>query len=256
MNSESSAKRLKQRWEALAKTERRDYYIASHPGWDDPKIWASRASADAGFVLQGFSDDRLREAKVLEIGCGVGRLVPSIAKRVGRYTGIDIATSCIAEARKRCQELDNTRFEECNGEEIPEAVLDQQYDIIFAAAVFIHCPLDVIEKMIAAAWKSLAPGGEFRFQLRGDLADNKGIQIPLEVLEEMEKEELKEAHRGVEQAKTEGDEQALEEDYMGFAFSYDAAQEMVDRILPHDVQLLRMSHAFIFGFVSKKSLSS
>src|SRR5262249_15948332 len=43
--------------------------------------------------------------RVLDFGCGVGRLVIPLAKRCGQVVGVDVAQSMLAEARSICGKL-------------------------------------------------------------------------------------------------------------------------------------------------------
>ena len=64
---------------------------------------------------------------------------------------------------------------------MPAAVLDQRFDLIFAAAVFIHCPRSVIEAYLRQVPSVAKPGAVFRFQVCTDPADPSEL-IPLEAI--------------------------------------------------------------------------
>lgn len=249
----ASALALKQRWERLARSPRRDYYVASHAGWDDGETWTRHARDVAGFVFQGMADERLLGAHVLEIGCGVGRLTPFVAGRVRSYTGIDIAPSLVAEAQRRCAGVVNARFFETDGTSVPAAACDRAYDLIFAAAVFIHCPREVTLAMLHAGWGLIAPGGELRFQLLADVSDTGGLEVPPEALAEIERAQQEEVERGRAQAEDAGETEPLEEDYMGHAFGWEEARGTCAAIFGREAGLLRFGHAFIFGAVRRES---
>jgi len=165
------ARQLGHDWEQRASSPARDFFVASHPGWDVPEQWEKQAAVDAAFVLQGLEPGWLAAADVLEIGCGVGRLSAQLAPRVLSYTGFDIAASMVAEARRRHAALPNARFLECDGLGAPLPACDRLYQLALAWSVFIHCPRDVVAALIVDTWALLAPGGELRFQLRADPAD-------------------------------------------------------------------------------------
>lgn len=170
------ARVLRDNWEELARSPFRDYFIASHRGCDDPRIWGAQARYDAAVVLHEFEPTALAGLHVLELGCGVGRLAGVIAPKVRSYTGIDIAPAMIAEATQRQASLTNARFVLGDGARIPDPARDRSYDLVFALAVFVHCPKALIQALVSDACSVLAPGGELRFQLRADEADPTGIQ--------------------------------------------------------------------------------
>ena len=173
---EAEARRLAQDWELRAQSPSRDFFVASHPGWDDPAAWERQARHDADFLLQRLPRP-LAGAHLLEIGCGVGRLVPALAPRVASYTGFDIAPSMVAEARARHGAVANARFLEADGLAAPAGARDRRYDVALAHAVFIHCPREVIAALIADCWTLLADGGELRFQLRADPHDDTPLEL-------------------------------------------------------------------------------
>ncbi len=169
--SEPSRRRVRQLWDQLAATPWRDFYIASHSGWNDPAAWRAQAIADLGHFLTGLGSRWLGQQHVLEIGSGVGRLAETLAL-VGRsYTGVDISAGMLAEAQRRCGNVVGVRFLLGNGSDLPALARDRRYGLILAVAVFIHCPRDLIEATVRSAWSALAPGGTFRLQLRVDADD-------------------------------------------------------------------------------------
>jgi SAM-dependent methyltransferase len=182
-NDRDWARLLKSNWERLAGSEYRDFYVASHAGWREPEHWSRQARRDTIALLYGLDGGDLRRHDVLEIGCGVGRLVPFLTPRVKSYTGIDIAAGMVEEARRRCAAggVDTARFFVSDGLGVPPEAADRAYGLVLSLAVLIHCPLDVIRSLLASAWDVLAPGGQLRFQLRADRDDPEGIAAPPDV---------------------------------------------------------------------------
>ncbi|MEQ1891737.1 MAG: methyltransferase domain-containing protein [Planctomycetota bacterium] len=166
---------LRETWETLARTSYRDYFIASHRGWDDPETWLAQARFDADIVLHEIPAQKLAAMDILELGCGVGRLAQVIAPLARSYTGFDIAPSMVAEAERRQAGLRGARFLLGDGRRVPEPARDRRYGLAFALAVFYHCPRAVVAELVADICSLLTPGGEFRFQLRADASDPTGI---------------------------------------------------------------------------------
>jgi SAM-dependent methyltransferase len=168
------ARHVRETWELLATTPWRDYFIASHPEWQDSAAVHRQAVIDAQHYLDGIDRGWLARQHVLEIGCGVGRIARVVRDLARSYTGIDIAEGMVREARRRCHDLIDTRFLVTDGTAVPPAALDRQYGLALAAAVFIHCPKDVIAAMVRSAWAAIARGGRLRMQLNVDPADPEG----------------------------------------------------------------------------------
>lgn len=173
---EAWAKVLKQNWELRSRNPKRDFYVASHRGWDDPGRWSRQAEVDIQTMFWGLEPQAVRGWQVLEVGCGVGRLAEPLLGRVGGYTGFDVAPGLVEEARSRCRDLERARFFVGDGLGVPEEARDRDYDLALAVAVFIHCPRTIIESNIRSACSLLRPGAELRIQVLADPEDAEGIE--------------------------------------------------------------------------------
>lgn len=93
------------------------------------------------------------DGNVLEIGCGVGRLM-----KAGWY-GIDISQGMIDIARSRKK---NCHFEVSDGRTIPFE--DNFFDHVYSVLVFQHIPFDAVLGYIKEAHRVLRKYGLFQFQ--------------------------------------------------------------------------------------------
>lgn len=91
--------------------------------------------------------------RVLEIGCGVGRLMED------GFCGIDISEGMLEIARKRKPECE---FKICDGRTIPYP--DNYFDSAYCMLVFQHLPLEAISAYINETFRVLTKDGIFRFQ--------------------------------------------------------------------------------------------
>lgn len=91
--------------------------------------------------------------KVLEIGCGVGRLMAD-----GNY-GIDSSEEMLKIARKR---KPNCHFKLSDGRTIPYD--DNTFDFAYCMLVFQHIPFEAVTAYISEVKRVLKKGGLFRFQ--------------------------------------------------------------------------------------------
>lgn len=121
--------------------------------WD---VLALDPEVDEKYICNIPTDDCLKDLSldgtVLEIGCGVGRLLPD-----GGY-GIDVSSNMLKIARQRRPEC---YFKLTTGG-IPYP--DGFFDVIYSYLVFQHLKPKSIKNYMIEAYRCLDDGGEFRFQ--------------------------------------------------------------------------------------------
>jgi SAM-dependent methyltransferase len=101
-----------------------------------------------------------RNRRVLEIGCGLETLAPSLADRAAHITGIDISPVAVELAQRTATErgLTNIRYTTMNAEEL--AFPDGAFDVIFGASILHHLRL---EKAYAGIARVLSDTGSAVF---------------------------------------------------------------------------------------------
>jgi SAM-dependent methyltransferase len=214
---------LKSEWEKRARSGSRDYYVATHDGWNDAEAWRRQAKVDVESLLSELSDEWLTAAHVLELGCGVGRLAPCLLARTASYTGVDIAPAMVEEAKLRVKEA-RARFFVSDGLGVPDDAKDQTYDLIVAWAVFIHCPRNLVQTIVQDAASLVRAGGRFRFQLLADPDDPTGITGP-----PTELATYREASEAQSNVVTTEELKLIDDHYwMGHAFRYEEARQLFE----------------------------
>jgi 2-polyprenyl-3-methyl-5-hydroxy-6-metoxy-1,4-benzoquinol methylase len=103
-------------------------------------------------------DSSFTPDKVLDFGCGVGRLTIPLARVAGRVTGIDVSDSMLVEARKNCAafSVDNADFVPADDD---LSRLTGPYDLIVSFIVFQHIPPRRGAKVFRNLLAHLHPGG-------------------------------------------------------------------------------------------------
>ena len=247
--SEDWARLLKANWEERASSEARDFFVASHPGWNEPARWQRQAEIDVELMLHGIDRASLLGMNLLEIGCGVGRLVPSLAPLLKSYTGFDIASGMIAEAKRRSHAQTNARFFESDGALLPKAARDRQYELIIALAVFIHCPETICASLIQSAYRQLAPGSQLRFQVLADPTDPDGLEdyAASQASVKLEGEVL------AMEAQASGPARELIEGkyYMGKQFRFAEAEQFLCSLTDGEVKLFRLDPGHIYAWIER-----
>lgn len=104
--------------------------------------------------------------QVLEIGCGVGRLLKPLSLRVARAVGVDLSEEMLARAREHCADRPNVELHPTDGS--LAFLADGRFDLVFSHIVFQHVPRKAfIQAYLREAARVLKPGGILRVQVDG-----------------------------------------------------------------------------------------
>jgi SAM-dependent methyltransferase len=125
---------------------------------------ADLVGADLPTLTQGRDPRTLR---LLELGCGAGRMTRPLAEVFGEVVGVDVSPEMVARARARLAGIPNARVEVNSGTDLA-AFADGSFDVCFSFIVLQHIPdRAIVERYVAEMARLLRPGGVAKFQLQG-----------------------------------------------------------------------------------------
>lgn len=105
--------------------------------------------------------------KVLEIGCGAGRMTRPLSSLFGTVVAVDVSAEMIARARAALKQCTNVELHVTNGMDL-QVFPDKTFDFVLSAIVFQHIPKQaIVESYIREAWRVLKERSVFKFQLQG-----------------------------------------------------------------------------------------
>jgi ubiquinone/menaquinone biosynthesis C-methylase UbiE len=105
--------------------------------------------------------------RILEIGCGAGRMTLPLSHTFGQVDAVDISPEMIARAQEALRDRKNVHLHVNNGADL-SLFPDEHFDFVFSAIVFQHIPsAAIIENYINESWRVLRPGSVFKFQVQG-----------------------------------------------------------------------------------------
>lgn len=168
--SRSLARRLWRRrdamradWEIRAR-ENAPFYICTTAA-QTPEAFAASGERDlAEKVLDGLAVSA--DWHVLEIGCGVGRLLKPLSRRVARAVGVDLSEEMIRKGREYCADCGNVALHRTDGS--LDFLAGESFDFVFSHIVFQHLPRKAyVERYLNQAHRLLKPGGVLRVQVDG-----------------------------------------------------------------------------------------
>jgi SAM-dependent methyltransferase len=188
--------KMQRDWDARARENARYYVATGNAEWSDEEFFASGEQAIAEDVLtdmtnicQGRDPKTMR---VLEIGCGAGRLTRALANLFGEVHAVDVSGEMISRARKALAGHSNARVYQNNGCDltvVPPLARGEsskafwaprwlarmapakwkfEFDFAYSNIVFQHIPSQqVIESYVREVYRLLRPGALFKFQVQG-----------------------------------------------------------------------------------------
>ncbi len=116
----AGAQRILDRWIMRADWNRRarknplHYVATSERQWSEEEFFASGETTTAQHILNDMVNitqgDDPRQMRVLEIGCGVGRITRALAHIFGEVVGVDVSHEMIRHATHYLSDLPNVRY--------------------------------------------------------------------------------------------------------------------------------------------------
>ena len=118
---------------------------------------------EVAFALDASKMKTGRTLRLLDIGCGIGRLSYCLGEYFGEVVGVDIAEPMLIEAQSH-NTSSNVTFRSMSLAAI-EPGLNGAYDTVFANEVFHYLDWKTLTRYSEDAFRLLRPNGEYVFQM-------------------------------------------------------------------------------------------
>jgi len=174
--------RMRRDWDKRALENARHYVVTGQNDWSDEEFYRSgqvtlqeEVLNDMENICQGKNPKQMR---ILEIGCGAGRVTRAFAELFGEVWAVDISNEMVRQAREACAEFSHVHVVQNNGKDLRAVsspwrqLLGREqpggFDFAFSFMVFQHIPnRQIIENYVREVHRLLRPGGLFKFQVQG-----------------------------------------------------------------------------------------
>jgi 2-polyprenyl-3-methyl-5-hydroxy-6-metoxy-1,4-benzoquinol methylase len=133
------------------------YFDAVYASDPDPWKFASSDYERNKYAVTLAALPKPRYLHALEIGCSIGVLTRELAERCDAILAVDVAQAPLREARRRCADLPNARFEQMF---VPERWPEGTFDLILLSEVVYYLHEADVTRLASRVTESLAPGGE------------------------------------------------------------------------------------------------
>lgn len=176
ISSDALAVQMQRDWDERAQSNALHFTNSERTDWNDAEYDATgeqnvreHIANDMENVCHGAEPANMR---VVEIGCGAGRMTMALARVFGEVHAVDISAEMLRIARQRLAGVSNVVFHNNNGMDLRD-LPSEQFDFALSFIVFQHIPSKaVIESYVAEAHRVLKPGRLFKFQVQGGTIEN------------------------------------------------------------------------------------
>jgi SAM-dependent methyltransferase len=156
-------------WEELARQNALGAILTGDSGslreWQLEEFFATgRADAAAYFHRLDELAPNAPRQRVLDFGCGVGRVSRALADYVPEVIGVDASASMIRMARVLNADVPRCRFFTLRAARL-RRFRARSLDLVYSRLVLQHIPPRVVRRYIAEMLRTVAPGGIVMFQL-------------------------------------------------------------------------------------------
>jgi cyclopropane fatty-acyl-phospholipid synthase-like methyltransferase len=170
---EQTLEKMRRDWDERARENARFYVNTERTDWTDEEFFASGEQTVREEILTDMinicQDRDPNSMRVLEIGCGAGRVTRALSKLFGEVHAVDVSGEMVAQAQRAVAQFPKSRVYQNNGMDLSVVPAAEPFDFAFSTIVFQHIPSkEVIENYVREVSRLLRPGALFKFQVQGD----------------------------------------------------------------------------------------
>jgi SAM-dependent methyltransferase len=148
-------------WDARAR--RNAAYFVDFGAWRTEEEIEKAGTRHAQLLIDDIPKEEAMRMDVLEIGCGIGRVLRPLAARVKSIAGIDVSLEMLWVAAQRVKCHPGVALVHNDGTgTLP--FKDRSFDLVFSCFVFEHVPWTVTARYLTESCRVLRPEGRLRFQ--------------------------------------------------------------------------------------------
>jgi ubiquinone/menaquinone biosynthesis C-methylase UbiE len=169
---EEQLAKMRQDWDERARENALHYVANGQEQWDEEEFYRSGEQTVDEQIRNDLTNicggKNPRDMRVLEIGCGAGRITRALGDFFGEVHGVDVSGEMVRLARQAVRHQPNVFIHQNNGMDLT-VLGDREFDFAFSMIVFQHIPNpEIIESYVREVHRLLRPGALFKFQVQGD----------------------------------------------------------------------------------------
>ena len=150
-------------WNLRARENYRHAIATYVVGEEQEEAFRASGETDASELLAFLGGGDVPALRVLEYGCGVGRLMVPLSRSFGEIRGIDISDEMVRIGRERGAGRADLHFHVLEDGKLPFP--DGSFDLVYSLHVFQHMPRPALRAILPELARVLRPNGRLVFQL-------------------------------------------------------------------------------------------
>jgi len=165
---------MKKDWDKRAE-EDVYFFVATADVKNEKKFWKSYSARDKILSINTPISSKIignkvpKNMRILEIGCGIGRIMSLMSDIFGEVIGVDVSKKIIEIAKEKLSKFQNCKVYENNGNDL-SMFSENYFDFCYSIIVFQHVPSkEIVSNYVKETARILKPDSVFRFQVYGDV---------------------------------------------------------------------------------------
>lgn len=162
---------MREDWDTRARQNARHYVATGKSEWTDEEFFRSGEKTVSEEILTDMTNicqgKMPLDMRVLEIGCGAGRVTRALTRVFGEVHAVDVSGEMVQLARAAITHAPAAFVYQNNGKDLT-VVPAKEFDFAFSTIVFQHIPSrEIIYSYVREVHRLLRPGALFKFQVQG-----------------------------------------------------------------------------------------
>jgi cyclopropane fatty-acyl-phospholipid synthase-like methyltransferase len=168
---EDQLRKMRQDWDSRARENARHYVATGKSQWTDEEFFRSGEKTVSEEILTDMTNicqgKMPLDMRVLEIGCGAGRVTRALTRVFGEVHAVDVSGEMVQLAQAALKDQAAAFVYQNNGKDLT-VVPPKEFDFAFSTIVFQHIPSrEIIYSYVREVHRLLRPGALFKFQVQG-----------------------------------------------------------------------------------------